>query len=54
MMPRNDKNPTDTGVNDSQRQKKFHNEPTQFDHEFANEPLSEAEKQNNKKTKKRQ
>lgn len=26
----------------------------QFDHEFANEPLSEAEKLNNKKTKKRQ
>lgn len=26
----------------------------QFDHEFANEPLTENEKQNNKKTKKRQ
>ncbi|SES13511.1 small acid-soluble spore protein O (minor) [Gracilibacillus ureilyticus] len=26
----------------------------QFDHEFANEPLSQAEKANNKKTKKRQ
>lgn len=26
----------------------------QYDHEFANEPLTEAEKQNNKKTKKRQ
>jgi small acid-soluble spore protein O (minor) len=26
----------------------------EFDHEFANEPLSEAEKANNKKTKKRQ
>jgi small acid-soluble spore protein O (minor) len=25
-----------------------------FDHEFANEPLTEAERQNNKKTKKRQ
>ncbi|MDE5055494.1 small acid-soluble spore protein O [Niallia taxi] len=25
-----------------------------YDHEFANEPLSEAEKKNNKKTKKRQ
>ena len=28
--------------------------PTNFDHEFANEPLTENEKQNNKKTKKRQ
>ena len=26
----------------------------QFDHEFANEPLTENEKVNNKKTKKRQ
>ncbi|WP_077622944.1 small acid-soluble spore protein O [Sediminibacillus massiliensis] len=26
----------------------------QFDHEFANEPLSQNEKKNNKKTKKRQ
>ena len=26
----------------------------EFDHEMANEPLTEAEKQNNKKTKKRQ
>lgn len=26
----------------------------QYDHEFANEPLTENEKQNNKKTKKRQ
>ncbi|HWJ78664.1 MAG TPA: small acid-soluble spore protein O [Niallia sp.] len=26
----------------------------QFDHEFANEPLTEAQKLNNKKTKKRQ
>ncbi|MFB1051308.1 small acid-soluble spore protein O [Paraliobacillus sp. JSM ZJ581] len=28
--------------------------PNQFDHEFANEPLTENEKQHNKKTKKRQ
>lgn len=28
--------------------------PTEFDHEFANEPLTPMEKQNNKKTKKRQ
>ncbi|WP_182201248.1 small acid-soluble spore protein O [Paraliobacillus salinarum] len=27
--------------------------PNQFDHEFANEPLTENEKRNNKKTKKR-
>lgn len=53
-MPRNDKNPVDTSINDSQRQKNRHNEPTQFDHEFANEPLTETERQNNKKTKKRQ
>lgn len=26
----------------------------EYDHEFANEPLTENEKQNNKKTKKRQ
>ncbi|WP_112181823.1 MULTISPECIES: small acid-soluble spore protein O [Paraliobacillus] len=28
--------------------------PTEFDHEFANEPLTSNEKLNNKKTKKRQ
>lgn len=27
---------------------------TQFDHEFANEPLTESERQNNKKRKKNQ
>jgi len=29
-------------------------QPQDFDHEFANEPLSTTEKMNNKKTKKRQ
>lgn len=38
--------------NDEQAVKK--NEPNDFDHEFANEPLSAAERLNNKKTKKRQ
>lgn len=28
--------------------------PTEFDHEFANEPLTAMEKKHNKKTKKRQ
>ncbi|MEQ6377994.1 small acid-soluble spore protein O [Bacillaceae bacterium S4-13-58] len=51
---RNRKNPVDTGINDKQRQKKLGNEPNQFDHEFANEPLKPEERLNNKKTKKRQ
>jgi len=38
--------------NDEQAVRK--NLSKQFDHEFANEPLTEVEKLNNKKTKKRQ
>ncbi|WP_440897320.1 small acid-soluble spore protein O [Amphibacillus sp. Q70] len=41
-------------VNDHELQEKKQAMPKQFDHEFANEPLSEMEKQQNKKTKKRQ
>jgi small acid-soluble spore protein O (minor) len=40
------------GVSDEQAVRK--NLSRQFDHEFANEPLTENEKHNNKKTKKRQ
>ncbi|WP_164669409.1 small acid-soluble spore protein O [Virgibacillus doumboii] len=39
-------------VSDEQAVRK--NLTRQYDHEFANEPLSAAEKANNKKTKKRQ
>ncbi|MFC4620528.1 small acid-soluble spore protein O [Camelliibacillus cellulosilyticus] len=40
-----------SGISDEQtmRPKMSH----EFDHEMANEPLTEAERQNNKKTKKR-
>ncbi|GAA0432474.1 hypothetical protein GCM10008983_06310 [Lentibacillus halophilus] len=42
----------DTGISDEQAvRKELSNE---FDHEFANEPLTENERQHNKKTKKRQ
>ncbi|QKY68747.1 small acid-soluble spore protein O [Lentibacillus sp. CBA3610] len=44
----NDKKKT----NDEQAVRK--NLTRQYDHEFANEPLTEMEKANNKKTKKRQ
>ncbi|WP_102028437.1 small acid-soluble spore protein O [Salirhabdus sp. Marseille-P4669] len=40
------------GVSDEQAVRK--NLAKQFDHEFANEPLTSNEKANNKKTKKRQ
>ncbi|SEO08098.1 small acid-soluble spore protein O (minor) [Amphibacillus marinus] len=39
-------------VNDQQAKKQTM--PREFDHEFANEPLTEMEKKHNKKTKKRQ
>ncbi|SDQ93962.1 small acid-soluble spore protein O [Virgibacillus salinus] len=42
----------DSGVSDEQAVRKDLSKD--FDHEFANEPLTEAERQNNKKTKKRQ
>ncbi|TMN23195.1 small acid-soluble spore protein O [Lentibacillus cibarius] len=42
----------DTGISDEQAvRKKLSKE---YDHEFANEPLTENERHNNKKTKKRQ
>ncbi|WP_346768708.1 small acid-soluble spore protein O [Paenibacillus sp. HB172176] len=41
-----------SGVSDRQAIKG--SQTREFDHEFANEPLTEAEKLNNKKTKKRQ
>jgi len=41
-----------TGFSDKQKVRKHLSK--EFDHEFANEPLSETEKLNNKKTKKRQ
>ncbi|WP_174612852.1 small acid-soluble spore protein O [Virgibacillus ihumii] len=40
------------GVSDEQAVRK--NLTRQYDHEFANEPLTETERANNKKTKKRQ
>ncbi|GAB3059621.1 small acid-soluble spore protein O [Virgibacillus ainsalahensis] len=42
----------DTGLSDEQAERKKLDKS--FDHEFANEPLTENEKMNNKKTKKRQ
>ncbi|MGP4108657.1 small acid-soluble spore protein O [Virgibacillus sp. L01] len=42
----------DSGVSDEQAVRE--NLSKDFDHEFANEPLTETERQNNKKTKKRQ
>jgi len=49
-----DKRQSNVSVNPSDEQAVRKNLSKQFDHEFANEPLSEAEKLNNKKTKKRQ
>lgn len=51
-MANNKKHQTNNGISDEQVvRKKLSRE---FDHEFANEPLTPAEKYNNKKTKKRQ
>ncbi|ALX48538.1 small acid-soluble spore protein O [Lentibacillus amyloliquefaciens] len=47
----NDKKRTN-GVSDEQAVRK--DLTRKYDHEFANEPLTETEKANNKKTKKRQ
>lgn len=41
-----------SGFSDEQKVRK--KQSKQFDHEFANEPLTTNEKYNNKKTKKRQ
>jgi len=49
-----DKQQSNVSVNPSDEQAVRKNLSKQFDHEFANEPLSETEKLNNKKTKKRQ
>lgn len=49
-MATKSKHPMTQGINDSQAVK----ESRQFDHELANEPLTAEERQNNKKTKKRQ
>lgn len=46
------KNNASGNVSDEQAVRK--NLSREFDHELANEPLTEAERQNNKKTKKRQ
>ncbi|GIO23042.1 small acid-soluble spore protein O [Oceanobacillus sp. J11TS1] len=51
-MSKKGKNKRDAVVNDKQAVREKLS--TEFDHEFANEPLTEAERQNNKKTKKRQ
>ncbi|TCP28987.1 small acid-soluble spore protein O (minor) [Scopulibacillus darangshiensis] len=51
-MSKSKKKQIDPGFNDEQAIRK--NQTREFDHEFANEPLTEAERQNNKKTKKRQ
>lgn len=51
-MNDNHKRQQNSGVNDEQAVKKT--QSRQFDHELANEPLTEAQRQNNKKTKKRQ
>lgn len=42
------------GKDFSDKQNERKNMSKQFDHEFANEPLTAEEKLNNKKTKKRQ
>jgi len=52
MMSNREKKNLSGNFSDEQAVRK--NLSKQFDHEFANEPLSEAEKLNNKKTKKRQ
>lgn len=46
------KRKSDPGFSDEQKVRK--NLSKEFDHEFANEPLTANEKYNNKKTKKRQ
>ncbi|WP_188456298.1 small acid-soluble spore protein O [Virgibacillus oceani] len=46
------KKQTNNGVSDEQAVRKELSRS--YDHEFANEPLTENEKYNNKKTKKRQ
>ncbi|ASK63844.1 small acid-soluble spore protein O [Virgibacillus phasianinus] len=51
-MGKNDRKKDKNGVSDEQAVRK--NLSTDYDHEFANEPLTSAEKHNNKKTKKRQ
>ncbi|ASN06128.1 small acid-soluble spore protein O [Virgibacillus necropolis] len=51
-MSKNKKNKINGGVSDEQAVRG--NLSKKFDHEFANEPLTPAEKFNNKKTKKRQ
>ena len=51
-MGKDKKHQTNNGVSDEQAVRK--NLTREFDHEFANEPLTPAEKYNNKKTKKRQ
>lgn len=52
IMGNNRKSNVSGTISDKQAIRK--NLPREFDHEFANEPLTEAERQNNKKTKKRQ
>lgn len=49
---KNKQNRQNTGVSDEQAIRGTL--PTEFDHEFANEPLTPNERHHNKKTKKRQ
>ncbi|MDY0407717.1 small acid-soluble spore protein O [Virgibacillus soli] len=51
-MSKKKKNKISGGVSDKQAVQKELS--TEFDHEFANEPLTANERLNNKKTKKRQ
>ncbi|MGE7664716.1 small acid-soluble spore protein O [Ureibacillus composti] len=51
-MSNNRKSNVSDTISDKQAVRK--NLPTGFDHELANDPLSAAERANNKKTKKRQ
>ncbi|AXI07630.1 small acid-soluble spore protein O [Oceanobacillus sp. 143] len=51
-MSKDSKNKLTGNVSDEQAVRK--NLSKEFDHEFANEPLTPEEKYNNKKTKKRQ
>ncbi|WP_425423255.1 small acid-soluble spore protein O [Sporosarcina ureilytica] len=52
MVSNGPKNNASSNVNDEQAVRK--NLSREFDHELANEPLTAAERLNNKKTKKRQ
>ncbi len=54
MMTKKKANHLISGMNDASGQGKGAGYNSQFNQESANEPLTEMERQNNKKTKKRQ